>query len=192
MPTATQTKPSVGKRRILLVDDDVEIIESMEATFTMKGFEVLIARDGNQGLAMAEQSNPSLAILDMMMPKRSGFLVLEKLREFELKRAGFQWSAPSDFYVLLKLLSHIQESGSPRKQWWSLLATGSPECVADRTAVDASPELMRVIMITANEGEPPPPLCQGASGRGCLSPEAEILDGAIAGYCRNAAARPVG
>jgi DNA-binding response OmpR family regulator len=153
MPSTAQAKPTTDKRRILLVDDDVEIIESMEATFTMKGFEVLIARDGNQGLAMAEQSNPSIAILDMMMPKRSGFLVLERLREFELKRAGFQWSAPSDFYVLLKLLSHIQESGSQRKQWWGLLAAGSPECVADRTAVDAAPELMRVIMITANEGE---------------------------------------
>jgi CheY-like chemotaxis protein len=41
---------------------------------------VLIARDGNQGLAMAEREDPDLVILDMMMPKRSGFLVLEKMR----------------------------------------------------------------------------------------------------------------
>jgi DNA-binding response OmpR family regulator len=41
---------------------------------------VAIARDGNQGLVMAERENPDLMILDMMMPKRSGFLVLEKLR----------------------------------------------------------------------------------------------------------------
>jgi DNA-binding response OmpR family regulator len=40
---------------------------------------VLVARDGNEGLAMAEKSNPHLVILDMMMPKRSGFLVLESL-----------------------------------------------------------------------------------------------------------------
>ncbi len=40
----------------------------------------MIARDGNQGLALAERENPDLMILDMMMPKRSGFLVLEKLR----------------------------------------------------------------------------------------------------------------
>ena len=44
------------------------------------GYEVLVARDGNQGLAMAEREDPDLVILDMMMPKRSGFLVLEKLR----------------------------------------------------------------------------------------------------------------
>ena len=42
--------------------------------------EILVARDGNQGWAMAERDNPDLVILDMMMPKRSGFLVLEKLR----------------------------------------------------------------------------------------------------------------
>src|SRR5205814_9641063 len=44
------------------------------------GYEVMVARDGNQGLSMAEREDPDLVILDMMMPKRSGFLVLEKLR----------------------------------------------------------------------------------------------------------------
>jgi DNA-binding response OmpR family regulator len=66
--------------RILLVDDDYEIIESMRLALEAKGYGVLIARDGNQGLAMAEREDPDLVILDMMMPKRSGFLVLEKLR----------------------------------------------------------------------------------------------------------------
>ena len=46
----------------------------------MRLIQIFIARDGNQGLAMAERENPDLVILDMMMPKRSGFLVLEKLR----------------------------------------------------------------------------------------------------------------
>jgi DNA-binding response OmpR family regulator len=68
-----------GAKRILLVDDDYEIIESMRITLEARGYEILIARDGNQGLAMAERENPDLLILDMMMPKRSGFLVLEKL-----------------------------------------------------------------------------------------------------------------
>jgi DNA-binding response OmpR family regulator len=72
--TATEAK------RILLVDDDREIIESMRFALENKGYEILVARDGNQGLAMAERENPDLVILDMMMPKRSGFLVLEKIR----------------------------------------------------------------------------------------------------------------
>ena len=69
-----------SRKRILLVDDDREIVESMRIALEALGFQILVARDGNQGLAMAEREDPDLVILDMMMPKRSGFLVLEKLR----------------------------------------------------------------------------------------------------------------
>jgi DNA-binding response OmpR family regulator len=67
-------------KRILLVDDDAEIVESLRLALESNGYDVLIARDGNQGLALSERENPDLVILDMMMPKRSGFLVLEKMR----------------------------------------------------------------------------------------------------------------
>jgi DNA-binding response OmpR family regulator len=67
-------------RRILLVDDDPEIVESMRAVLESRGYQILVARDGNQGLVLAEGEEPDLVVLDMMMPKRSGFLVLEKLR----------------------------------------------------------------------------------------------------------------
>lgn len=67
-------------KRVLLVDDDSEIIESMRYALEANGYDVVVARDGNQGLAMVERDDPDLVILDMMMPKRSGFLVLEKLR----------------------------------------------------------------------------------------------------------------
>jgi DNA-binding response OmpR family regulator len=75
---ASSEKPA-GKR-VLLVDDDTEIVESMRTVLESRGYEILIARDGNQGLMMAEKDEPDLVVLDMMMPKRSGFLVLEKLR----------------------------------------------------------------------------------------------------------------
>ena len=74
------TKKDEKRKKILLVDDDREIVESMKITLEASGFDVVVARDGNQGLAMAEREDPDLVILDMMMPKRSGFLVLEKLR----------------------------------------------------------------------------------------------------------------
>ena len=77
--TPNEQAPSEQKR-ILLVDDDREIVESMRIALEAIGYEVLVARDGNQGLSMAEREDPDLVILDMMMPKRSGFLVLEKLR----------------------------------------------------------------------------------------------------------------
>lgn len=78
--TESAAEAAPRKKRILVVDDDSEIIETVTVALESKGHEVLIARDGNQGLAMAEREDPDLVILDMMMPKRSGFLVLEKLR----------------------------------------------------------------------------------------------------------------
>ena len=67
-------------KTILLVDDDSEIIESMRAVLEGKGYRILVARDGNAGLTVAEREAPDLIVLDMMMPKKSGFLVLEKLK----------------------------------------------------------------------------------------------------------------
>ncbi len=80
--TAVAERPASagGGRRILLVDDDPEIVESMRTVLESRGYSILVARDGNQGLVMAEKEAPDLVVLDMMMPKRSGFLVLEKLR----------------------------------------------------------------------------------------------------------------
>ncbi|MFM8434338.1 MAG: response regulator transcription factor [Planctomycetia bacterium] len=78
--TAARESVAAAGRRILLVDDDPEIVESMKTVLESRGHSVLVARDGNQGLAMAEKDAPDLVVLDMMMPKRSGFLVLERLR----------------------------------------------------------------------------------------------------------------
>ena len=78
--TDETTSHSAASKKVLLVDDDPEIIESIRFALENKGYQIFIARDGNQGLAMVESEDPDLVILDMMMPKRSGFLVLEKLR----------------------------------------------------------------------------------------------------------------
>lgn len=67
-------------KTILLVDDDADILAAMKLVFEKKGYRVLTASDGNMGLAQAERESPDLVIVDMMMPKKSGFLVLEKLK----------------------------------------------------------------------------------------------------------------
>jgi DNA-binding response OmpR family regulator len=66
--------------KILVVDDDHECVETIRVALQSRGYEVEVARDGNQALQMTEQVNPDLIILDMMMPQRSGFLVLENIR----------------------------------------------------------------------------------------------------------------
>jgi DNA-binding response OmpR family regulator len=67
-------------KTILLVDDDAEILSAMLTVFVRRGYRVLTANDGNMGLALAERESPDLVVCDMMMPKKSGFLVLEKLK----------------------------------------------------------------------------------------------------------------
>jgi DNA-binding response OmpR family regulator len=65
---------------VLLVDDDAEILSAMQTMFARRGYHVLTANDGNMGLALAERESPDLVVCDMMMPKKSGFLVLETLK----------------------------------------------------------------------------------------------------------------
>ena len=75
-------------KRILLVDDDQDILTSMQAAFEPTGAVVETANNGNKAVEMNEKSEPDLIVLDMMLPGRSGFLVLEKLQQekFEFLR----------------------------------------------------------------------------------------------------------
>ena len=78
-PPGEQQPVEEGKK-ILIVDDDVEIVDTIQTVLQANGYAVVFARDGTQGLVMVERERPDLVILDMMMPRRSGFLVLERLR----------------------------------------------------------------------------------------------------------------
>lgn len=69
-----------GPQTILLIDDDRDVVAGLKTVLEEKGYQVLTAHDGNSGLALAETSRPSLVIVDMMMPQKSGFLVLETLK----------------------------------------------------------------------------------------------------------------
>jgi len=68
-------------RRILIVDDEPNIVTSLE--FLMRGsdYDVRVARNGEQALRLAESFRPDIVVLDVMMPHRSGFEVCQKIRE---------------------------------------------------------------------------------------------------------------
>ena len=71
---------TLKEKRILLVDDDQDILTSMQAAFEPTGAVVEMANNGNKAVEIAEKSQPDLVVLDMMLPGRSGFLVLEKIK----------------------------------------------------------------------------------------------------------------
>jgi DNA-binding response OmpR family regulator len=66
--------------RVLIVDDEPNIVISLEFLLKREGFAVTVARDGEEGLAAVRAERPDLVILDVMMPKLDGFAVLESVR----------------------------------------------------------------------------------------------------------------
>lgn len=68
-------------KKILIVDDEPNIIMSLEYTFRKNNFEVFIARDGQEALDILETNFPDVIILDIMMPMVDGFATLEQIRK---------------------------------------------------------------------------------------------------------------
>ena len=73
-------------KNILLVDDDREILEAIQTVLADSGATIRTASDGNLAVEQAAEFDPDLVVLDAMLPKRSGFLVLEKLKSTGKKR----------------------------------------------------------------------------------------------------------
>ncbi|HHV74487.1 DNA-binding response regulator [Thermoanaerobacterium sp. PSU-2] len=67
--------------RILIVDDEKPIVEILKYNLEKNGFNTIEAYDGEEGLKMAQEKNPDLILLDVMLPKMDGFTVLRILRQ---------------------------------------------------------------------------------------------------------------
>lgn len=67
--------------RILIADDEPNIVTSLEFLMRQCDYEVCVARDGDEALRLAEQLRPDLVLLDVMMPRKSGFEVCRRIRE---------------------------------------------------------------------------------------------------------------
>lgn len=67
-------------KKILIVDDEPNIVISLEFLMRREGFEVLVARDGEEALRNIKEQQPDLVLLDVMMPKVNGFDVCKQIR----------------------------------------------------------------------------------------------------------------
>ena len=70
-------------RKVLIVDDDYEVRAAIDNALQAEGALTQSCSDGNSAVRICEVDPPEIVILDMMLPKRSGFLVLEKIKRFD-------------------------------------------------------------------------------------------------------------
>jgi two-component system alkaline phosphatase synthesis response regulator PhoP len=66
--------------RVLIVDDEPNIVLALEFLMQQRGYETRVARDGDEALAEVERFRPDLVLLDVMLPRQDGFEVCQKLR----------------------------------------------------------------------------------------------------------------
>jgi DNA-binding response OmpR family regulator len=116
--------------KILVVDDDPDILEAVALILESQGYEVVTARDGVEGLANLKAEQPDLMILDLMMPKMDGFAVCKELQDP-------RWSKYRDIPILI--LTSVREEASRRRYE---LETGLELNVADYVEKPMSPDVL--------------------------------------------------
>jgi len=92
--------------KILVVDDDPDILDATTMILESQGYQVVTARDGIEGLAVLKAENPDLMILDLMMPKMDGFGVCKELQDP-------RWSKYKSTPILI--LTSVREEASRRR-----------------------------------------------------------------------------
>src|SRR5271154_5155425 len=95
---------SLPKGRILVVDDEVDIRESLETLLCLEGYTVELAQNGAEGLRRAEAGNYDLILLDLMMPDRSGMEVLREVRDRDTETPIFMITAYGSVEVAVQAL----------------------------------------------------------------------------------------
>lgn len=78
----------MSKSKILVVDDDSDILETVRFSLESEGYDVTTAVDGEEALNRAQQIQPDLIILDVMMPKINGYLVSQKIKASDGKNGS--------------------------------------------------------------------------------------------------------
>jgi len=129
--------------KILVVDDDPDILDAVTMILESQGYEVVSARDGIEGLATLKAENPDLLILDLLMPKMDGFAVCKELQDP-------RWSKYKNIPILM--LTSVREEASRRRYE---LETGLELDVDDYVEKPMSPDILleRVSKLIKKKGK---------------------------------------
>lgn len=118
------------QEKILIVDDDPDILEALSMILEAKGYQVATARDGVEGLANLKAEKPDLMILDLLMPKMDGFAVCKELQDP-------RWAKYRSIPILI--LSSVREEASRRRYE---LETGLALDVDDYVEKPIAPDIL--------------------------------------------------
>lgn len=100
-------------KQVLIIDDDQTAVKYLSAVLREHGYEPASASDGNEGLWKVKQAKPDLIVLDIMMPKKSGFVVLKQLKSDE-KYGDIPVLMLTGATGLLEELDNREEEGAHR------------------------------------------------------------------------------
>ncbi|NOQ18201.1 MAG: response regulator [Dehalococcoidales bacterium] len=116
--------------KILVVDDDSDVRDALTMVLESRGYQVITAQDGIEGLACLKAEKPDLMILDLLMPKMDGFGVMKELRDP-------RWAEFSEMPILIQ--TAVREEASRRRYE---LETGVALGAADYVEKPASPDIL--------------------------------------------------
>ena len=116
--------------KILVVDDDPDILEAISMILESQGYKVVTARDGAEGLVSLRAEKPDLLVLDLLMPKMDGFAVCKELQDP-------RWAKYKDMPILI--LTSVREEASRRRYE---LETGLELDVDDYVEKPVSPDTL--------------------------------------------------
>ena len=118
------------QKKILIVDDDPDILDALTMILEAKDYQVVTARDGVEGLANLKAEKPDLLILDLLMPKMDGFAVCKELQDP-------RWSKFKSTPILI--LTSVREEASRRRYE---LETGLELDVDDYVEKPIAPDIL--------------------------------------------------
>ncbi len=116
--------------KVLVVDDDPDILEALTLILESQGYQVVTAQDGIEGLANLKAEKPDVMILDLLMPKMDGFAVCKELQDP-------RWSKYREIPILI--LTSVREEASRRRYE---LETGLELDVDDYLEKPISPDIL--------------------------------------------------
>ena len=97
-------------KQVLVIDDDRNTVKYLSVVLSEHGYDPVSAYDGSEGLKKIQQTKPDLVVLDVMMPKKTGFVLFKQLKKDEQYKDIPVLMITGVSGVLDEMESHVEET----------------------------------------------------------------------------------